>query len=144
MLSAQTLLVAAMAGFVAADANWPMATGGGRWPPNHNNTVVTRVVDKYETYCPEPTTVCIGTKTYTVTKATTLTITDCPCTITEECSTCRAHPTKAYNGAPAAAQVTSGSKAHDVDVPVVAGSDGRTVAYGLAVAIAGAAGYFIL
>lgn len=37
----------------------------------------------YETYCPGPTTVTIGGSTYTVTDATTLTITDCPCTLTE-------------------------------------------------------------
>ncbi|OAA48375.1 Mmc protein [Metarhizium rileyi] len=51
---------------------------------HHNGTVTkTMVVSRYTTYCPEPTTVCIGTKTYTVTAPTTLTITECPCTITE-------------------------------------------------------------
>ncbi len=39
------------------------------------------VVTEFTTYCPEPTTLTYGTKTITVTGATTLTITDCPCTI---------------------------------------------------------------
>jgi hypothetical protein len=43
------------------------------------------VVSEYETYCDKPTTYVEGTKTYQVTKPTTLTITDCPygCTITK-------------------------------------------------------------
>jgi hypothetical protein len=53
------------------------------WPAHNGTITTTKVVSKYTTWCPEPTTVCIGTKTYTVTKPTTLTITDCPCTITE-------------------------------------------------------------
>lgn len=51
----------------------------------HNETIATttKVVEEYTTYCPHPTTLTYGEKTYTVTEATTLTITDCPCTITE-------------------------------------------------------------
>lgn len=41
----------------------------------------TEVVTSYETYCPGPTTITYGEQTYTVTEATTLTITDCPCTV---------------------------------------------------------------
>jgi len=48
---------------------------------------VTEVVTAYTTYCPEPTKITHGGKTYTVTKATTLTITDCPCTVTKPVST---------------------------------------------------------
>ena len=44
--------------------------------------VVTQVVSSYVTYCPEATQLVQGNKTYTVTSATTLTITNCPCTIT--------------------------------------------------------------
>ncbi len=39
------------------------------------------VVTEFTTYCPVPTTLTYGTNTITVTGATTLTITDCPCTI---------------------------------------------------------------
>ncbi|ROT37716.1 hypothetical protein SODALDRAFT_340880 [Sodiomyces alkalinus F11] len=49
----------------------------------NNVTYVTEVVSEYVTYCPEPTTITHGDHTYTVTEATTLTITDCPCTITK-------------------------------------------------------------
>ncbi|KAI0479659.1 hypothetical protein F4859DRAFT_443711 [Xylaria cf. heliscus] len=56
----------------------------------------TQVVTSYETYCPGPTQITYGTNTYTVTEATTLTITDCPCTVSVPvlttssvvCSTC--------------------------------------------------------
>ncbi|KAG6025483.1 hypothetical protein E4U41_001512 [Claviceps citrina] len=41
----------------------------------------TEVVTALTTYCPMATTLAIGNKTYVVTSATTLTITDCPCTI---------------------------------------------------------------
>ncbi|ATY60566.1 clock-controlled protein 6 [Cordyceps militaris CM01] len=47
-----------------------------------NVTVTTEVVDVYTTYCPEATQITHGTKTYTVTAPTTLTISECPCTIT--------------------------------------------------------------
>ncbi|KAH8670995.1 hypothetical protein BX600DRAFT_434132 [Xylariales sp. PMI_506] len=61
-----------------------------------NETYVTEVVDVYVTYCPYATTLTHGSKTYTVTEATTLTITDCPCTISKPvysassvaCATC--------------------------------------------------------
>lgn len=49
-----------------------------------NETVTTtKVVSAYTTYCPEPTTFELGGKTYEVEEPTTLTITDCPCTIVE-------------------------------------------------------------
>ncbi|KAK0715773.1 hypothetical protein B0H67DRAFT_645474 [Lasiosphaeris hirsuta] len=47
-----------------------------------NTTAVTTVVSRFTTICPSPTTWTWGTKTYCVTEPTTLTITDCPCTIT--------------------------------------------------------------
>lgn len=42
---------------------------------------VTETVTAYTTYCPIPTTFVQNSKTYTVTEPTTLTITDCPCTV---------------------------------------------------------------
>lgn len=48
-----------------------------------NVSYVTEVVTAYTTYCPGPTEITHGGKTYTITEATTLTITDCPCTITK-------------------------------------------------------------
>jgi len=68
------LAVAALAG--AAQAYYPT---------NSSSSVVvdyvTDVVTSYETYCPYATTLTYNSKTYTVTEATTLTVTDCPCTI---------------------------------------------------------------
>ncbi|EPE05702.1 hypothetical protein F503_08233 [Ophiostoma piceae UAMH 11346] len=46
-----------------------------------NGTTTTIVVTDFTTYCPEPTTFVFKNKTITVTEATTLTITDCPCTL---------------------------------------------------------------
>jgi hypothetical protein len=66
--------VAAAAAFVAGTNAWSNHTGPA---------YVTEVVTAYTTYCPEPTKITHGTKTYTVTKATTLTISDCPCTVTK-------------------------------------------------------------
>lgn len=60
------------------------AAGAAAWG---NETVVTEVVDTYTTYCPYATEITHGSKTYTVTEATTLTITDCPCTITKPVTT---------------------------------------------------------
>jgi len=59
-------------------------------------TYTTEVVTEYTTYCPGPTEITHGGITYTATSETTLTITNCPCTITypvtssvvTECSTC--------------------------------------------------------
>ena len=48
----------------------------------YDTIYTTDVVEHYETYCPEPTEVVYNKKTYTVTEATTLTIVDCPCTVT--------------------------------------------------------------
>jgi hypothetical protein len=50
---------------------------------DHDVVYTTKVVDVYTTYCPGPTTVVVGDQTHTVTEATTLTVTDCPCTVTE-------------------------------------------------------------
>ncbi|KXH48692.1 mmc protein [Colletotrichum nymphaeae SA-01] len=68
---------------------------------NKNVTYVTEVVSAYTTYCPGPTVISHADKTYTISKATTLTITDCPCTVTKpvitssivKCENCAA-PTK--------------------------------------------------
>jgi len=43
----------------------------------------TEVVTSFTTFCPGPTQITHGTQVYTVTSATTLTITNCPCTLTK-------------------------------------------------------------
>lgn len=74
------------------------ATGAAAW--GSNVTVTTEVVDVYTTYCPAATHLTIGTQTFTVTAPTTLTVTDCSCTITRPvitssivaCTTCGVPP----------------------------------------------------
>ncbi|RYP57274.1 hypothetical protein DL769_009587 [Monosporascus sp. CRB-8-3] len=73
------------------------------YPIGGNVTYATEVVTSYETYCPGPTTLTYGQTTYTISSATTLTITDCPggCTVTKpiyttsavKCTTCSEAPT---------------------------------------------------
>lgn len=51
-------------------------------PSNGTGPVfVTEVLTAFTTYCPEPTSIVHNGQTYTVTEATTLTISDCPCTV---------------------------------------------------------------
>lgn len=64
---------------------YSMPTGYG------SDTTVTDVISEYTTYCPEATTLTHGGMTYTVSTATTLTITSCP----GGCSQSAAVPTMA-------------------------------------------------
>lgn len=72
-----------------------LALAGSALAGFHNDTdvTVTEVVTALTTYCPEPTTFEQNGKTYTVTEATTLTITDCPCTLTH--TSAKPHPSSA-------------------------------------------------
>jgi len=91
---------------VAASA-LSLAAGVSAWS---NESYVTEVVTAYTTYCPAATIITHGTEEYTVTEATTLTITNCPCTITKPvytstvtaCTTC----TTAYPVPPPPVNVT--------------------------------------
>lgn len=60
-----------------------LALAAGAMALKNNGTVVyeTKVVTAITTFCPAPTEVTYGGSTYTVTEATTLTISDCPCTV---------------------------------------------------------------
>lgn len=69
-----------------------LAAGANAWS---NVTYTTEVVTAYTTYCPEPTEITHGGKTYTITEATTFTITDCPCTVTKPVTTIS--PTPSYH-----------------------------------------------
>ncbi|KAK3360274.1 hypothetical protein B0T25DRAFT_515613 [Lasiosphaeria hispida] len=76
-----------------------------------NVTYTTEVVTAVTTFCPEATEITYGGTTYTITEATTLTISDCPCTVTKPvqvissviCHTCGTWP--ANNTAPVAPSV---------------------------------------
>lgn len=83
--SVAAVAVAAVSGVSAGFSNYTTGV-----------TYTTEVVTAVTTYCPVATEITHGGKTYTVTSATTLTITDCPCTISKpvttskivECKTC--------------------------------------------------------
>jgi len=85
--------VAASAAFVAGANAWGNYTGP---------VYTTEVVTAYTTYCPEATEITHGGVTYTVTEATTLTITNCPCTVTKPVSSavvtsCTSTPVPVYS-----------------------------------------------
>lgn len=61
------------------------AAGAYAWPSNV--TYTTETVTALTTYCPEATQITHNGHTYTITSATTLTITDCPCTVTRPMTT---------------------------------------------------------
>jgi len=73
----------AIAAFAATAAAWS------------NDTVVytTEVFTAYTTYCPASTEITLGGKTYTATASQTLTITECPCTVTKPVSSAPSVPT---------------------------------------------------
>jgi len=66
--------------FVAAFA---AAVVGASANYNASTTWVTDVVTAFTTVCPLATVLTYNEKTYTVSESTTLTITDCPCTISK-------------------------------------------------------------
>ncbi|KAJ9649104.1 hypothetical protein H2201_007255 [Coniosporium apollinis] len=83
--------------FSTVAATAALAVGASAWQGNSTAPVyITEVVTAYTTYCPTPTEITHGGSTYTVTEATTLTISDCPCTVTKpmtssvvtSCATC--------------------------------------------------------
>ena len=57
-----------------------------------NGTLTTAVVTALTTYCPYATELTHNGIVYTVTEETTLTITDCPCTITQVRLPLSSHP----------------------------------------------------
>ncbi|TKX20075.1 hypothetical protein C1H76_7757 [Elsinoe australis] len=76
-------------------------------PSTNDTTYVTEVVSKYTTYCPEATEISHNGVTYTVTSATTLTIEDCPCTVTKPAPSTTAAATTSAAATPSAYPTTS-------------------------------------
>lgn len=102
-----------------------------------NVTYTTEVVTAYTTYCPAPTTLTYSDKTYTITEATTLTITDCPCTISKPvitstvtaCNTCGPHANgTATYVAPTGGKVTTTAAPTATAVTAGAGKVGLSLA----------------
>ncbi|KAK3301361.1 uncharacterized protein B0H64DRAFT_36626 [Chaetomium fimeti] len=83
---------------------------------NETVSYTTEVVTAVTTFCPGPTEVTYGQSTYTITEATTLTISDCPCTIKVPVTTissvvCNNCPPVYHNSTSAPAVPTSHSTA---------------------------------
>lgn len=75
-----TLAACSCNGGSKSGSNTGLATGSFQTTSTQtSDTWTTSVVNSITTYCPSATEVTQGGKTYTVTEATTLTITDCPC-----------------------------------------------------------------
>ncbi|KAG7415970.1 Cell wall protein SED1 [Fusarium oxysporum f. sp. rapae] len=82
MYSFNTAALVALAGFAAVEA--AIVSPAPQPTVVKNGTVtITSVYDVYTTVCAGPTSFHLGGKDYVVTEPCTLTITDCPCTVTE-------------------------------------------------------------
>ncbi|KAH6716928.1 hypothetical protein BKA61DRAFT_314999 [Leptodontidium sp. MPI-SDFR-AT-0119] len=68
---------------ILALATGSLAATYGEYYPKNGTVYETITTTAITTYCPYPTEIVHNSKTYTVTEATTLTITDCPCTVTK-------------------------------------------------------------
>ncbi|KAF1985805.1 hypothetical protein K402DRAFT_333974 [Aulographum hederae CBS 113979] len=73
--------------FSTAIASTAALAAGANAMFNGSMVYETKVLTEYTTFCPFATEVVHGDMTYTVTEATTLTITNCPCTVTYPVST---------------------------------------------------------
>ncbi|KAF5233819.1 hypothetical protein FANTH_12423 [Fusarium anthophilum] len=111
-----------------------------------NVTYTTEVVTAYTTYCPGPTEIVHGDKTYTVTEATTLTITDCPCTVTKPvittsavvCHDCPAPPAHHGNNSTMVPVYPTGKPGHGATPTAGAPSEVPTAGAGKVAALSGA------
>ncbi|KAK3951173.1 putative clock-controlled gene 6 protein [Pseudoneurospora amorphoporcata] len=118
------------------------AAGAHAWS---NVTYTTEVVTAVTTYCPGPTEISYGGTTYTVTEATTLTISDCPCTVTKPiittssviCHSCTGYVNSTVPAPTSAGSVGTGS-APAVVSPTVSPSEVPTAGAGKAAALSGA------
>jgi len=102
------------------------ATAVSAW---QNGTVYTTdVVTAYTTFCPEATTITHGSHTYTATASQTLTITNCPCTVTKPVVT---SSVVAQSSAPVYANTSapvSTAKASATPSPITASSGNKAFA----------------
>jgi len=125
-----TLALFGLAGFAAA------ATNGTAAPVAY----VTDVVTAYTTYCPFATQVTHNGVTYTATASQTLTITDCPCTITKAVT----QQTGSMTPSAAVAQSTAAANGSAPYKPEAFTGAGNKVAAGGSLLAVGAAAVFFL
>jgi len=117
------------------------AAGAHAWS---NVTYTTKTVTALTTYCPGPTEITHGATTYTITEATTLTITDCPCTVVVPVTTTSAvvcHTCTSYANTTAPAPTTYSTKttpAGTISATVTKPTTLATAGAGKAAALSGA------
>ncbi|KAG7905783.1 hypothetical protein KL907_002930 [Ogataea polymorpha] len=104
-------------------------------------TTISEVVTALTTYCPEPTSIVTNGRTYTVTGATTLTITDCPCT-KEEVITTTTITTSPVSSAASSAAASSAAASSAPVISTAENAGAKVGAAGLA-AVAGAAAFLL-
>ncbi|KAI6945499.1 hypothetical protein KC341_g3 [Hortaea werneckii] len=103
-----------MTSAISATSSVSETTATANATSSTGDVYVTEVVDKFTTYCPYATSFTAGGKTYTVSSATTLTVTDCPggCTVSKPASmsapTTAAPVTTAMSSSKSAAVMTTG------------------------------------
>ncbi|KAI9818326.1 MAG: hypothetical protein M1832_004444 [Thelocarpon impressellum] len=103
-----------------------LAAGASAWSNETHPVYTTEVVTAYTTYCPSPTTVVHNKVTYTVKSATTLTITDCPCTVTKPLVT---YTSTVCNTCTPVITPTSYSTKYETHVPVYTNATVSTKVY---------------
>ncbi|KAG7926929.1 hypothetical protein KL925_003214 [Ogataea polymorpha] len=99
-------------------------------------TTISEVVTALTTYCPGPTSIVTNGKTYTVTGATTLTITDCPCTKKEVITT------TTITTCPVSSAASSAAASSAPVISTAENAGAKVGAAGLA-AVAGAAAFLL-
>jgi len=114
----------ALAAFVAT------ASAGGYYNGTTAPVYTTYTTTAIETYCPGPTTLTYGEHTYTVTEATTLTITDCPCTVVKPVYTSSVVvPTHAPVYPNATVEVPTTAVSKPTATPIEANSGNKAIAF---------------
>lgn len=85
------VLLSALTGLVSAQSSsmGMSMSSSSAWM---NSTItMTTVVTAFTTYCPSPTLLTYNDVVITVTEATMITVTNCPCTLTSVCTSCNTH-----------------------------------------------------
>ncbi|KAK3366514.1 hypothetical protein B0H63DRAFT_529899 [Podospora didyma] len=116
--------------------NEKMLMSGSSLLGGRSGTIVTEAITAITTFCPSPTTLTRGTMEYTATKATTLTIKDCSCTVTKLWPTGLSYYNKTLAGARTkppgtsssmlivtASSGSSGGGSRDGSAPFISGGD---------------------
>ncbi|GMG30589.1 unnamed protein product [Ambrosiozyma monospora] len=109
-------------------------------------TTVEQVVTAFTTYCPGATQITTNGKTYTVTGATTLTITDCPCTVKSTLTTTGVATSASVTAASASSKsVVASSSSGSSAAPSLTTAEGVAAKVDIAglAAIAGVAAYLL-